>query len=147
MHKKYPDYKIIAHPESEEHILKTATYIGPDSHYLCGDIVVNKNEKTTINNLFSCGLTSKTGLHRASRLASNSLLEALVYAHNIYKSLSETKSRQIKIPAWNDNGTRITEEHILIQHNLKELQALIRDYVGIVRSNNHLTKAITHKLV
>ncbi|RED45694.1 L-aspartate oxidase [Seonamhaeicola aphaedonensis] len=118
----------------------------PASHYLCGGIKVNKKGKTTIKNLFSCGECSRTGLHGANRLASNSLLEALVYAHNIFKYLSEKdfKSLDVKIPEWNDEGTVIPEEHVLIKHNLKSLQALMRDYVGIVRSNKRLKRAIKH---
>ncbi len=117
----------------------------PASHYLCGGIVVNKDGKTTINNLFSCGESSRTGLHGANRLASNSLLEALVYAHNIFKYLANdnTVSEQFEIPEWDDSGTSIPKEYILIQHNLEQLQALMRNYVGIVRSNDRLTKAIT----
>lgn len=118
----------------------------PASHYLCGGIVVDKNGKTSVNNLFACGECTRTGLHGANRLASNSLLEALVYAHNIFKNLSLNTSNQKKItlPEWNDDGTSIPKEHILIQHNLLQLQALMRDYVGIVRSNDRLTKAIDH---
>jgi L-aspartate oxidase len=118
----------------------------PASHYLCGGIKVNKKGKTTIGNLFACGECSRTGLHGANRLASNSLLEALVYAHNIFKNHSkhEYRSANITIPDWNDEGTTIPEEHILIQHNLKQLQALMRDYVGIVRSNKRLKRAIKH---
>jgi L-aspartate oxidase len=118
----------------------------PASHYLCGGIVVNKEGGTTIANLFACGECSRTGLHGANRLASNSLLEALVYAHNIFKYHSEYeyKSADVNIPNWNDEGTIIPEEHILIQHNLKQLQALMRDYVGIVRSNKRLKRAIKH---
>ena len=117
----------------------------PASHYLCGGIVVDKNGKTTIENLFACGECSRTGLHGANRLASNSLLEALVYAHNIFEHLTTKtiQSMDFEIPEWNDKGTSIPKEHILIQHNLIELQALMRDYVGIVRSNDRLTKAIT----
>lgn len=116
----------------------------PASHYLCGGIAVNKDGKTSINNLFSCGECSRTGLHGANRLASNSLLEALVYAHNIYKYLSknETKPSQVKIPDWDDSGTVVTKENVLIQHNLKDLQSLMRDYVGIVRSNYRLNRAV-----
>ena len=116
----------------------------PASHYLCGGIVVDTNGKTSINNLFACGECSRTGLHGANRLASNSLLEALVYAHNIFKYLEANSSstKTIDIPSWNDEGTSIPKEHILIQHNLKELQALMRDYVGIVRSNKRMSKAI-----
>lgn len=120
--------------------------IVPASHYLCGGIVVDKNGKTSIANLFACGECSRTGLHGANRLASNSLLEALVYAHNIfvYHIENPIKSTHITIPEWNDEGASIPKEHILIQHNLKRLQALMRDYVGIVRSNNRLTKSIKH---
>lgn len=118
----------------------------PASHYLCGGIQVNSEGKTTIANLFACGECTRTGLHGANRLASNSLLEALVYAHNIFKyhSKHEYKYLDVTIPDWNDEGTTIPEEHVLIQHNLKQLQALMRDYVGIVRSNKRLKKAIKH---
>lgn len=118
----------------------------PASHYLCGGIEVSKKGKTTIKNLFACGECSRTGLHGANRLASNSLLEALVYAHNIFKHLSKEGNDFLKvdIPDWNDEGTVIPEEHVLIQHNLKQLQALMRDYVGIVRSNRRLKRAIKH---
>lgn len=118
----------------------------PASHYLCGGIVVDAYGKTSIKNLFACGECSRTGLHGANRLASNSLLEALVYAHNIYKySCTHPSSLASKhIPDWNDQGTYINKEHILISHNVKELQSLMMDYVGIVRSNNRLTKAEKH---
>lgn len=118
----------------------------PASHYLCGGVEVDTHGKTSITNLFACGECTRTGLHGANRLASNSLLEALVYAHNIYKYLSENSIsvKNYDIPNWNDKGTSIPKEHVLIQHNLKELQALMRDYVGIVRSNNRLKKAISH---
>ncbi len=116
----------------------------PASHYLCGGIEVDPSGRTTVANLFACGECTRTGLHGANRLASNSLLEALVYAHNIYKYLSENlpKPTDIYIPKWKDEGTTIAEEHVLIQHNLRELQALMRDYVGIVRNNRRLKKAI-----
>tara|TARA_R110001583_G_scaffold63364_3_gene185584 strand:+ start:1019 stop:2575 length:1557 start_codon:yes stop_codon:yes gene_type:complete len=118
----------------------------PASHYLCGGIVVDKEGKTSISNLFACGECARTGLHGANRLASNSLLEALVFAHNIFKhhSIHDAKLPKIEIPDWNDEGTTIPKEHILIQHNLKQLQALMRDYVGIVRSNKRLKTAIKH---
>ncbi len=118
----------------------------PASHYLCGGIVVDTHGRTSIENLFACGECSNTGLHGANRLASNSLLEALVYAHNIFKyHLNKSSNTEIpKIPNWNDHGTGITKEHVLIQHNLKQLQALMRDYVGIVRSDDRLKKGIKH---
>lgn len=118
----------------------------PASHYLCGGIVVDKDGKTSINNLFACGECSRTGLHGANRLASNSLLEALVYAHNVYEYLGLNSARPVtkSISDWNDQGTRIHKEHIIIRHNTEQLQALMRNYVGIVRSNHRLTKAIEH---
>lgn len=132
-----------------EHHIKIETDwipVVPASHYLCGGIVVDKKGKTSIENLFACGECSRTGLHGANRLASNSLLEALVYAHNIYKyhSKHDEKPIDVSIPNWNDEGTIIAKEHIIIQHNLKQLQALMRDYVGIVRSNKRLKRAIKH---
>ncbi len=116
----------------------------PASHYVCGGVVVDENGKTSIKNLFSCGEVSRTGLHGANRLASNSLLEALVYAHNIFKYLSKNniEPSKNKIPEWNDKGIRLAEESSLIQHNLNKLQALMRNDVGIVRSNERLNKAI-----
>ncbi len=118
----------------------------PASHYLCGGIEVDIDGKTSVNNLFACGECTRTGLHGANRLASNSLLEALVYAHNIFKYQSEhdCETVEIDIPNWNDDGTSIAKEHVLIQHNLRQLQALMRDYVGIVRNNSRLKKAIKH---
>lgn len=117
----------------------------PASHYLCGGIVVDKEGKTTIQNLFCCGETSRTGLHGANRLASNSLLEALVYAHNIFKYLSKNNftSSYVEIPEWNADGVLLNEEELVINLYLKELQTLMRDYVGIVRSNARLTIAKT----
>jgi L-aspartate oxidase len=118
----------------------------PASHYLCGGIVVDKNGQTTVANLFACGECSRTGLHGANRLASNSLLEALVYAHNIfeYHATHPLDPNGTNIPEWNDEGTSIPKEYILIQHNLERLQHLMKDYVGIVRSNSRLTKAARH---
>ncbi|WP_242083046.1 L-aspartate oxidase [Aestuariivivens sediminis] len=116
----------------------------PASHYSCGGIVVDRDGRTSVPNLFACGECSRTGLHGANRLASNSLLEALVYAHHIFKfhCNHELPTLEVAIPKWNDEGTSIAKEHVLIQHNLRQLQALMRDYVGIVRSNNRLSKAI-----
>ncbi|MFD1161101.1 L-aspartate oxidase [Hwangdonia seohaensis] len=118
----------------------------PAAHYLCGGIEVDTDGKTSVPNLFACGECTRTGLHGANRLASNSLLEALVYAHNIFKYLrnDSCKSINLNIPDWDDEGTSTPKEHVLIQHNLRQLQALMRDYVGIVRSQSRLKKAIKH---
>ncbi len=116
----------------------------PASHYLCGGIKVDHVGRTSIKHLFACGECTKTGLHGANRLASNSLLEAMVYSHNAFKYLAKKESTlvNVTIPEWNDDGTVLAEEHILIKHNIKELQALMRNYVGIVRSDRRLKRAV-----
>ncbi|MEB2786237.1 L-aspartate oxidase [Algoriphagus persicinus] len=118
----------------------------PASHYVCGGIVVDKSGRTSIRNLFACGECSRTGLHGANRLASNSLLEALVYAHNCYKYLGTHPSvlTSMDVPDWNTKVTSDNKEHILIEHSIKELQLLMRDYVGIARSNDRLLVASSH---
>jgi len=118
----------------------------PAAHYMCGGIVVDENGRTSVANLFACGECSRTGLHGANRLASNSLLEALVYAHNIFKYQCKypATTKKIVIPKWNDQATCVPKEYVLIKHNLKELQALMRDYVGIVRTDDRLNKAVEH---
>ncbi len=118
----------------------------PASHYLCGGVVVDKHGRTSITNLFACGECSRTGLHGANRLASNSLLEALVYANNSFKYhlAHPVDPIDVSIPPWDDEGTHIPKEYILIRHNLTKLQALMRDYVGIVRSSDRLAKAVLH---
>jgi len=118
--------------------------VAPAAHYLCGGIKVNKNGHTTINNIYAAGECSSTGLHGANRLASNSLIEAIVFANRAFKD-SEKKINYIKfdknIPNWNDEGTTHPKEMILITHNFKELQQLMTNYVGIVRSNERLNRA------
>jgi len=97
------------------------------------------------------GECSSTGLHGANRLASNSLLEAMVFAHRCFlhvshkvdnNLLSEHPTRKLNIPAWNAMGTSTPKELILITQSLKELQQVMSDYVGIVRNNIRLERAI-----
>lgn len=119
--------------------------IAPAAHYSCGGIKVDKNGRTSINNLYACGECSSTGLHGANRLASNSLLEALVFAHRCYED-AVTKIDSIKIqegiPNWDAAGTTHPQEMILITQSLKELQSIMSDYVGIVRNNVRLERAM-----
>jgi len=117
----------------------------PASHYICGGVSVNMDGQTTIKNLFASGECSQTGLHGANRLASNSLLEAFVYADKCAdKSVEIINSIQFedKIPNWSSEGTTKPNEQVLISHNLKELQQIMRDFVGIVRSNERLERAL-----
>ena len=117
----------------------------PAAHYLCGGISVDTNGRTSINNLYACGECSYTGLHGANRLASNSLLEAVVFAHRCYESATNRISQttvQTAIPDWNAEGTLDPSEQILITQTRKELQELMGSYVGIVRTSERLKRAM-----
>ena len=125
-------------------ITKDCIPVVPASHYMCGGIKVDINGKSTIKNLYAAGECSCTGLHGANRLASNSLLEAVVYAHRAAKnSISEFKNINYceNIPEWNAEGTASPEEMVLITQSLREVQSIMTNYVGIVRSNLRLKRA------
>ncbi|MBI5647965.1 MAG: L-aspartate oxidase [Ignavibacteriae bacterium] len=116
----------------------------PAAHYVCGGVVCDIDARTSIDGLLACGEVSMTGLHGANRLASNSLLEALVFAERAARStLAEPRSAPdpSEILPWDDSGTYNTEEWILISHNRRELQSLMWDFVGIVRSTLRLERA------
>ncbi len=121
--------------------------VTPAAHYLCGGIKTDENGQTSIENLFAAGEVASTGLHGANRLASNSLLEAVVFAHRAAiassKIISEINSETInRIPDWNDEGTIKNEELVLISHSLREVQQMMSNYVGIVRSDLRLQRAL-----
>lgn len=125
-------------------ITKDMIPVVPASHYLCGGIWVDKNGKSSIEHLYAAGECTCSGLHGANRLASNSLLEGIVYAHRILEATKDIVSDlnwKENIPDWNDKGLTKTEEWILIAHNLKEIQSVMSNYVGIVRSNLRLERA------
>jgi L-aspartate oxidase len=116
----------------------------PAAHYTCGGIKVDAYARSTIKNCFASGECSSTGLHGANRLASNSLLESLVFSHRASLiALDEFNKIQYKeeIPDWDDKGTVFNEEMILITQSTKELQGIMTNYVGIVRSNLRLKRA------
>lgn len=116
----------------------------PAQHYLCGGIIVDHFGQTNIENLYAAGECSHTGLHGANRLASNSLLEAIVYAHNAFeKSVSQygTQVLPAGIPDWDDTGTRNPEELVLVTEMAKELESIMSNYVGIVRTDRRLKRA------
>lgn len=126
-------------------ITKDRIPVAPAAHYCCGGVRVDLNGESSIGRLYALGETSCTGLHGANRLASNSLIEAVVYAdqaarHSI-RRLAETELQR-GIPAWNDDGTGSPEEMILITQNYKEMQQIMSYYVGIVRSNLRLERAM-----
>jgi len=117
----------------------------PAAHYTCGGIKVDDYARTSIINLYASGECASTGLHGANRLASNSLLESLVFSHRgAIDAIQKFDRIQInnKVPDWNAEGTVLNEELILVIQSLKDLQAIMSSYVGIVRSNLRLKRAI-----
>jgi L-aspartate oxidase len=119
--------------------------VTPAAHYLCGGIYVDDFGRSSIQNLYACGECSSTGLHGANRLASNSLLEALVYAHRIYLDATKviyTADYAVGVPEWDDSKAKLSNEDILVTHNLRECQKVMSDYVGIVRSDFRLERAL-----
>ncbi|MBN1182946.1 MAG: L-aspartate oxidase [Bacteroidales bacterium] len=118
----------------------------PAAHYLCGGIKVNMDGQSSINRMYAAGEVSSTGMHGANRLASNSLAEAVVYADRASKharSVFQSYNFQENIPEWNDEGTTYPEEMILITQNYKEMQQIMSNYVGIVRSDLRLDRALS----
>lgn len=116
----------------------------PAQHYLCGGILVNEWAESTIQNLYAIGECACTGLHGANRLASNSLLEAVVFAHRAAENASvkiNSIDFEALIPDWDAEGTEHAEEMILITQSLKEVQQIMSNYVGIVRSELRLKRA------
>ena len=116
----------------------------PAMHYLCGGIQVNQQGQSTIHHLFAVGECACTGLHGANRLASNSLLEAIVFAHRAAKTgIEQLSSISFKdhIPNWDAEGTEHAEEMILITQSQREVQQIMSNYVGIVRSELRLKRA------
>lgn len=119
--------------------------VAPAAHYSCGGIKTDEWGRTSIQNLYACGECACTGLHGANRLASNSLLEAMVFGHRSFiDSADKVNSINIRddIPEWNAEGTNEPKEMILITQSLKELQLLMSDYVGIVRTDVRLGRAM-----
>jgi L-aspartate oxidase len=127
--------------------------VSPAAHYMCGGIKTDEWGRSSIRNLYAAGECASTGLHGANRLASNSLLEAMVFGHRAYidtvKTMQQTATGSDErfnklqhIPDWDAAGTTAPKEMILITQSLKELQLIMSDYVGIVRSNKRLQRAM-----
>jgi L-aspartate oxidase len=132
-------------------ITKHLIPVAPAAHYSCGGIKTDDWGRTSIKNLYAAGECASTGLHGANRLASNSLLEAMVFAHRAYKdsvavnslrSVSPSGSGALVVPDWKADGTSSPKEMILITQSVKELKLLMSDYVGIVRNNERLQRAM-----
>ena len=132
--------------ESGIDITKDYIPVSPTQHYVCGGIAVDLNGKTSINRLYAAGECSCTGLHGANRLASNSLIEAIVYADAAVKDAVkhiEKYTFNEFVPDWDDEGTKLPEEMVLITQSFREVEQIMSTYVGIVRSNLRLKRAMS----
>lgn len=125
-------------------ITKDYIPVAPAAHYLCGGIKVDLDGQSSINRLYAIGECSCTGLHGGNRLASNSLIEAVVYADSAAKhalSVLDRYDYNEDVPEWDDEGTISNEERVLITQSMKEVNQIMESYVGIVRSNLRLIRA------
>jgi L-aspartate oxidase len=117
----------------------------PAAHYLCGGVVTDLNGATSINRLYAVGEVAMTGLHGANRLASNSLLEAVVFAHRVFLHanafLLENKRHPPAFPDWDPGHAVNSDEMVVVTHTWEEIRRLMWNYVGIVRSNRRLARA------
>jgi L-aspartate oxidase len=123
-------------------ITKEAIPVVPAAHYTCGGVVTDWNGKTDLDNLYAIGETAHTGLHGANRLASNSLLECLVFGQAAAKNIMEQAPQvSIGLPQWDESRVTNADEEIIISHNWDELRRFMWNYVGIVRTNKRLERA------
>jgi L-aspartate oxidase len=114
----------------------------PAAHYTCGGVVADLNGRTDLENLYAVGETAYTGLHGANRLASNSLLECMVFAEAAAQDiLSRSQGASIMLPQWDESQVTDADEQIVISHNWEELRRFMWDYVGIVRTTKRLERA------
>jgi len=119
--------------------------IVPAAHYTCGGVMVNKDGQTDLQNLYAIGEVSYTGLHGANRMASNSLLECVVYAWSAAKHIVENIEQSqlcVELPAWDESQVTNSDEEVIIQHNWHELRLFMWDYMGIVRTDKRLERAM-----
>jgi len=124
-------------------ISKEPIPVVPAAHYTCGGVVADLDARTDVKNLYAVGETAYSGLHGANRLASNSLLECLVFADAAARDiLSQPKESPRPLPAWDDSRVTDADEQVVIAHNWAELRHFMWDYVGIVRTNKRLQRAM-----
>ncbi|MGR0280115.1 L-aspartate oxidase [Marinomonas dokdonensis] len=124
-------------------ITKKPIPVVPAAHYTCGGVVVDQHSATDVAHLYAIGETAYTGLHGANRLASNSLLECVVYARSAAEKILNSKAAEldISIPDWDESKVTDSDEDVVIAHNWQELRRFMWDYVGIVRTDKRLLRA------
>jgi len=126
-------------------ITKQPIPIVPAAHYTCGGVMIDKKGKTDLQNLYAIGEVAYTGLHGANRMASNSLLECLVFAKAAAEDIEKDLKKKVKylpLPVWDDSRVTDSDEEVVIQHNWHELRLFMWDYVGIVRTTKRLERAL-----
>lgn len=126
-------------------ITQQAIPVVPAAHYSCGGVKTNMEARTNLDNVYAIGEVAYTGLHGANRMASNSLLECVVFAHACAKHIMQTNQRahtQVAIEPWDESRVIDSDEAVIIQHNWHELRLFMWDYVGIVRTNKRLERAM-----
>lgn len=127
-------------------ITKEPIPVVPAAHYTCGGVVTGLDAKTDLPGLYAVGECASTGLHGANRLASNSLLECAVFAASAHESIVEALQSPIKsapaLPHWDESRVTDPDEQIVVSHNWHELRRFMWDYVGIVRTNKRLERAL-----
>ena len=128
-------------------ITKDPIPVVPAAHYSCGGVITDLDGRTNLKNLYACGEVTMTGVHGANRLASNSLLESLVFSYRAANDLIDSlknhrkEDEKIKLVEWDESGTENAEEWVVIEHDRREVQQLMWDYVGIVRSTYRLKRS------
>ena len=123
-------------------ISKEPIPVVPAAHYTCGGVITDLHARTDVENLYAVGETAYTGLHGANRLASNSLLECLVFADAAVQDiLGKPVMETLALPDWDESRVTDADEQIVISHNWAELRHFMWDYVGIVRTNKRLQRA------
>ncbi|BDD02701.1 L-aspartate oxidase [Aureibacter tunicatorum] len=141
---RFPNIYMYCLHEMNLDITKDLIPVVPAAHYVCGGIMTNLDGLTSMQNLYATGEVAHTGVHGANRLASNSLLEALVFSHRAAEKMIK-KSRKnyegVIIPEWKEDGVTDEEEWTLIRHNLAQIREVMSNYVGIIRSKKQLNRA------